>query len=173
MTLRRFTASLVLAVSALVAAAPAASAHTELKSSNPAKGASVPTAPQRVELTFTEPVTLPTDAITVTGPEGAKWTVGQISVAGPVVTAPVQPTGPAGAYTLAYKVVAEDGDTVSGSVEFALATAATTTTTAPPTTTTTAPPSTSVAPAAQTGDGGGIRCGCGSLVWWCSQASVC
>ena len=102
MTFRRVAAALLLALVALGSTALPASAHTELKSSNPAKGAALPAPPQQVELTFTESVTAPADAITVTGPNGAKWTVGQATVAGPVVTAPVQATGPAGTYTIVH-----------------------------------------------------------------------
>lgn len=62
---------------------------------------------------------------------------GTTTTAGPVVTAPVEAAGPAGAYTLAYAVISDDGDTVDGTVTFSLVSAAT------PTTPTTAPSSTS------------------------------
>jgi methionine-rich copper-binding protein CopC len=161
MIFRRTAAALLLTAVALGSTALPASAHTELKSSNPASGAALPAPPQQVELTFTEAVTAPADAITVSGPDGAKWTVGQVTVAGPVVTAPVQATGPAGAYTIAWKVVSDDGDPVTGTIGFTLAAAATTTTT-PPTTTTPTTTTTSAAaepstpPAAQPAEGGGV-----------------
>jgi methionine-rich copper-binding protein CopC len=155
MTFRRIAAALLLAFVALGPTALPASAHTELKSSNPAKGAALPAPPQQVELTFTGAVTVPADAITVTGPDGTKWTVGAVTAAGAVVTAPVTATGPAGAYTITWKVVSEDGDPVSGTIDFTLSTPATTTTTVPTTTTATA--TSSVAPAAQTEtDDGGV-----------------
>lgn len=156
MTFRRVAAALLLALVALGSTALPASAHTELKSSNPAKGAALPAPPQQVELTFTESVTAPADAITVTGPNGAKWTVGQATVAGPVVTAPVQATGPAGTYTITWKVVSDDGDPVTGTIDFTLS--APTTTTVPTTTTTaTAAATSSAAPAAQSeNDNGGV-----------------
>ena len=157
MTFRRMAAALLLAFVALGSTALPASAHTELKSSNPAKGAALPAPPQQVELTFTEAVTVPADAITVTGPDGAKWTVGPATVAGAVVTAPVTASGPAGAYAIAWKVVSEDGDPVSGTIDFTLSAPATTTTTTTVPTTTTTTATSSVAPAAQVEtDNGGV-----------------
>ncbi len=155
MTFRRMTAALLLAFVALGPTTLPASAHTELKSSNPAKGAALPAPPQQVELTFTEAVTVPADAITVTGPDSAKWTVGPATVAGAVVTAPVQATGPAGTYTVTWKVVSSDGDPVTGTIGFTLTNPATTTTTAPTTTTTTTAAPSGSAPTAQTPDNSG------------------
>lgn len=164
MVLRRMTVAFALAGLAMVAVAAPAFAHAELKSSNPAKGASVATAPKQLELTFSEPVS--PQEITVAGPQGAQWTVGQVSVAGPVVTAPiVQPVGPAGEYTITYKVLSEDGDPVTGTVAFTLTAPATTTTTPPPTTMTTAtaaaPTSSPQAAPTSGSDSGGVP----SWVW--------
>ena len=175
MTFRRMTAALLLAFVALGPTTLPASAHTELKSSNPAKGAALPAPPQQVELTFTEAVTVPADAITVTGPDSAKWTVGPATVAGAVVTAPVQATGPAGTYTVTWKVVSSDGDPVTGTIGFTLTNPATTTTTAPTTTTTT-----TAAPSGVRADrsdprrrAAGCRDGSGSSsVRWSSSVSV-
>src|SRR5205823_4716270 len=58
------------------------------------------------------------------------WTVGQITVTGAVVVAPAQAVGPAGPYTLRYKVKADDGDDQTGQVAFTM-TAASTSTAAP------------------------------------------
>ena len=120
MILRRMSASLVLAAAALLAAAPPALAHSKLESSDPAEGASLATAPSQVQLKFAEAVTLPADPIQVTGPAGAKWTVGKPTITGATVTAPVQATGPAGAYVLTFKVIADDGDQATGTVHFTL-----------------------------------------------------
>ncbi|MGQ0838188.1 copper resistance CopC family protein [Actinokineospora sp.] len=150
MNLRRLAATLLLAAAALTTTPAPALAHTELKSSDPAEGAALATAPTQIVLTFNDAVTLPADPIAVTGPDGSLWTVGKATVAAAVVTAPVRPTGPAGAYKLTYRVVADDGDLVSGTVTFTLSNAATpttTTTTPPPTTTTQAPTTTTAAPA--------------------------
>lgn len=133
MIVRRCATALLFAGVAVVATATPAFAHAELIASNPARDASLATAPTQVELTFNAPVTLAAIPVAVTGPGGESWAVGPVLVAGAVVTAPVQPVGPAGAYTLTYRVVSEDGDEVTGTVPFTL------TTPAPPPTTTTQP----------------------------------
>lgn len=120
---RAFGAVLAALIGLVVLAGPAA-AHTDLESSSPAEGASLTSAPSEVKLTFEEPVTLPPEAVKITGRDGAAWTVGTPTVAGAVVTAPVTPSGPAQAYTLTWKVIAKDGDNLTGTVHFTLATAA-------------------------------------------------
>jgi methionine-rich copper-binding protein CopC len=137
MTLRRLATVLLLSGVAVVATATPAFAHAELKGSTPAEGASLAEAPQQVQLTFSEAVTLPATPVTVTGPDGAAWAAGAASIAGAVVTVPVTPNGPAGAYTLTYNVVSDDGDPITGTVKFTL-TAAVPGAEAPPTTSTTA-----------------------------------
>ncbi|KDN19066.1 copper resistance CopC family protein [Amycolatopsis rifamycinica] len=120
MKIARLSGAFLLALSGVLLLAGPASAHTELKSSSPAEGASLAAPPREIQLTFEEPVTLQPDPISVTGPDGAKWTVGTPSVVDAVITAPVTPSGPAGAYTLTYKVVSDDGDKVTAAVHFTL-----------------------------------------------------
>jgi methionine-rich copper-binding protein CopC len=157
-TARRILLGSLLAAVTVLATATPALAHTGLKSSDPADGASVATAPTRVSLTFEEAVGIPDQPISIVGPGGTAWQVGKASVDGATVTAPVTATGPAGAYTLSYSIIADDGDAVTGKVAFTLTTAATpTTTAAAPTTTataTTAAAAPVAAPAAPAADGG-------------------
>ena len=82
---------------------------------------------------------LPSDPISVTGPDGSSWTVDTATISGASVTAPVEPTGPAGRYILAYTVTAVDGDAVKGECDFTLTTAATPTTSAAAPTTAASP----------------------------------
>lgn len=103
-----------------VLGASPALAHTELETSSPAAGARLAAPPAAVSLTFGEAVRLPANPIRVTGPGGAVWTVGQATVTDATVTAPVSAAGPAGAYTLTWQVVADDGDTLRGTVRFTL-----------------------------------------------------
>ncbi|MEU0530215.1 copper resistance CopC family protein [Amycolatopsis tolypomycina] len=142
MKIARLFGALVLALSGVLLVAGPASAHTELKSSSPAEGAGLAAPPRKIELTFEEPVTLQPDPISITGPDGAKWSVGTPSVVDAVISAPVTPSGPAGAYTLTYKVVSGDGDKVTAAVHFTL--------TAPVSSSAAAPTSSSAAPAATT-----------------------
>lgn len=112
--------AMLLLIGVGVAGAPVAFAHTELKSSNPSAGAVLASAPTEVTLTFEEAVVVPNNAITITGPGGATWTVGTPRVTGAVITAPVQANGPAGAYTLSWKAKGDDGDPLTGTVPFTL-----------------------------------------------------
>jgi methionine-rich copper-binding protein CopC len=169
MNLRRLATVLLLSGVAVVATATPAFAHAELTGSSPAQNASLAEAPQQVQLTFSEAVTLPDNPVTVAGPEGASWTVGTASIAGAVVTVPVTPSGPAGAYTLTYNVISDDGDAISGTVPFTLTAAVpgatgTTTSEPPPT----SPPTTAAPAAASTNDSDG-----GIPVWvWIVGAVV-
>lgn len=124
MILRRASGAVLAALTGLVVLAGPASAHTELESSSPAEGASVDTAPTQIRLTFGEPVKLPPDPVEVTGRDGVTWKTGPATVEGTVVTVPVTPAGPAQDYTVSWKVVAKDGDNVSGTMRFTLTAAA-------------------------------------------------
>jgi copper resistance protein C len=126
MMIRRLTAAVVLsglALVTMVTAAVPAFAHAELVGSNPAKDASLASPPQQLQLTFNE--TVSPQSITVAGPAGSQWTVGEIKVEGPVVTAPVVPAGPEGQYTITYRVLSDDGDSVTGTVAFTMTAPAT------------------------------------------------
>ncbi|EME60035.1 copper resistance CopC family protein [Amycolatopsis decaplanina] len=153
MRFKRFGASLLVTGLALLGAASPAMAHSELKSSDPARGASLATPPTQIKLTFSGPVTLADDnPIQITGPENASWTVGRAEVAGAVVTAPVQAVGPAGEYTLRYKVTFEDSHAASGSVKFNLSAPVATPSSQSPATSQAQAPENSAAPAPQAGE---------------------
>jgi copper resistance protein C len=148
MGIRRAAAALLLSAAAVVATATPAFADTELDASSPGQGGTL-AGPRLVVLSFTGHVTLPANPITVTGGSGASWTIGKAIATGPVVRAPVQRIGPPGPYTLTYKVIAEDGDAVTGTVSFTLisADAGSTTSLPPPpikATTPATPPGTAV-----------------------------
>jgi methionine-rich copper-binding protein CopC len=161
MKFRRVAATVLVTATALLATGSPALAHAGLTSSNPAEGASLATAPSKIELTFGEAVK--PDMITVTGADGAKWETGTPVVIDAVVTVPVTPAGPAGKYVIAYKVTSADGDPVSGTVNFTLTAAVAPSTTAAPTTSSSAAPSSSAPatsvtpePQAQSDSGGGF-----------------
>ncbi|HWM05888.1 MAG TPA: copper resistance CopC family protein [Actinophytocola sp.] len=138
MLVRRLAAAVLLSGLTLTLTATPALAHAELIASTPAENATIAAAPRNVQLTFNEPVALGANPIEIVGPGNVTWQVGKPALAGPVITAPVVATGPAGKYTLVYRVVSGDGDAVSGSVPFTMSTAV-----APPTPTTSAAPTTS------------------------------
>jgi methionine-rich copper-binding protein CopC len=165
MILRRFVLALLVGGLGLLATTTPALAHTHLESSDPAEGAALTAVPYQVTLVFSEFVTLPEKPMEIIGPDNVTWPVGPVSVTGETVTAPVTPTGPAGAYVLTYQVMSVDGHEVVGAVNFTLTTAPppappTTSTSVPqqssppPTTAPTTPPA--AEPAASTEDDGGV-----------------
>src|SRR6202012_2206301 len=127
---RRAHALVVALLLATVAFAPtltagAASAHAARVSADPADKASVSTGPVRVSATFNEDLQTTFAAMTVVGPDGNLWTAGSPQVQGTVVSVGVRPLGPAGDYTVNYRVTSADGHVVSGSWSFRLTAAGT------------------------------------------------
>ncbi|ORA20182.1 copper resistance CopC family protein [Mycobacterium arosiense] len=100
--------------------APAASAHATRVASDPAADAALATGPQRVSATFNEQLQTTFAAMTVIGPDGNVWSTGEPTVRGAVVGIALRPLGPAGTYTVNYRVTSADGHVVSGSWSFRL-----------------------------------------------------
>lgn len=119
--MRRVLVPALLAVAALCAVASPAMAHNVLISSDPPRGAALESGPDTVTLTFNAPVQ-PADVnqVSVLGPGQTQWAAGQVQVNGNVVTAPVRPLGPAGEYTIGYRVLSADGHSVSEEIPFTL-----------------------------------------------------
>ncbi|MFE9692764.1 copper resistance protein CopC [Micromonospora sp. NPDC005806] len=106
----------------VLSATPAA-AHNSLTGSDPKDGARVATAPKRIELRFLATPAPGTTKITVTGPDDAPASGGTPTFSGNRVSVPFTP-GPAGVYTVAYRVGSSDGHPVSGKISFTLTTGA-------------------------------------------------
>ncbi len=123
--MRRGVMVLLLTGLALLLGTTPAWAHSRLESSDPASGSSLAAAPQKVSLTFDEPVQPGFTVITVIGPDGGDYHSGEISEVDDTVSVGLLPLGPAGAYQIGYRVVSADGHPVSGSVPFTLTTAGT------------------------------------------------
>jgi methionine-rich copper-binding protein CopC len=101
-------------------------AHNVLISSDPANGSSVAAGPPKISLTFDQYVQgADVNQIAVTGPGGGQWAEGPISVVNNVISAPLRPLGPAGKYTVGYRVLSADGHPVTGELTFTLTTAGT------------------------------------------------
>ena len=127
-TRSRLTAAVValIATGALAFAGPAL-AHTELVSSDPAEGATLTSAPSQVTLTFAEDLLPGTETVSINDANGNVVATSKVPAQGAVVTAP-WPVGLAdGAYVIAYRVVADDGHPVVGTVNVVLATGTTAT----------------------------------------------
>lgn len=128
--LRVVAAALVMAVFTgfnlvtAIGAAPA-SAHTVLVSSDPPADATLAAGPARVSATFNEDLQPTFAAMTVVGPDGNLWSTGDPELRGAVAAVAVRPLGPAGRYTVNYRVTSSDGHVVSGAWSFTLTVAGT------------------------------------------------
>ena len=115
----RLALSALLATLALFGASPLAAAHTELVSSDPASGASLPERPTLLTLTFTEPVPAESATVTVVAADGSAWPLGEVSANGATLTVPMlKSVQPAGQYTVSWTVESLDGDFVDGTFAF-------------------------------------------------------
>ncbi|EWC58330.1 Copper resistance protein D [Actinokineospora spheciospongiae] len=127
-TLGRVLATAVVALLALVGLAGTAFAHNQLVGSNPADGSSVAVGPKQVELTFDQPVQAGENlnTIVVVGPDGkGRWQDGAAVVKSNVVSVGLRELGPAGTYTIGYRILSADGHSVTGELKFDLTTAGT------------------------------------------------
>jgi methionine-rich copper-binding protein CopC len=115
-------AGLLLAAMTLTATlnAQLALAHATRVSAEPADNAVLTTGPDRVTATFNERLQTTFAAMTVVGPDGNIWSTGEPTVQGAVVGINLRPLGPAGTYTVTYRVTSADGHVVSGSWSFRL-----------------------------------------------------
>ncbi|MBB2506240.1 copper resistance protein CopC [Amycolatopsis echigonensis] len=151
----RLLAAILFGLAAMFFPQTSAEAHSFLESSVPAKDSSIDAGPAKIVLTFNEPLDSGFTELTVLGPDGAThWEAAAATVAGAALSAPVKPLGPAGKYTVDYRIVSADGHPVSGSYSFTLTKPGTgvaaAAAAAPP-----APPSTAAASAARENDGSG------------------
>lgn len=116
---RRVLLAAVAFLVAVCGAIPAAWAHDYLVSSNPKANSTVTTAPTTVRLTFND-IVLSAPArpqITVKGPDGRYYETGCGTVTDRVVSTPIE-LGPAGKYTVTWRIVSADGHPVSDTLSF-------------------------------------------------------
>jgi methionine-rich copper-binding protein CopC len=120
--IRRTAAVALLAGLAFAGLATPALAHNSLVDSNPKDSVTLDAGPQTVQLTFDQPVQDGEGANTlaVIGPQGDHWESGAPQVVGNVVSAPVRPLGPAGVYSVNYRILSADGHPVSAGLKFTL-----------------------------------------------------
>lgn len=97
-----------------------ANAHNVLKSANPAVGSSITSGPPTASVTFNEPVQNGFTELIVLGPGDTHWEGGPPTIDGDSVRAPLRPLGPAGWYTMEYRIVSADGHPVTGAARFQL-----------------------------------------------------
>ena len=147
--------------------APAALAHSELVSSDPADGATLERPPTTVSFTFNEALMPDFVRFVGTDPTGATADLPVSSVEGPTATIDWPAGAPGGEWRVNYRVVSQDGHPIEGGITFTYAAASPTAsptsaaptsaspTSAPPTSAapTSAAPSPSTSPAADTSGG--------------------
>lgn len=115
---RRLATLLGLTLAGMLGLAGPAGAHTELTGSDPADGATVTSPPAAITLTFNEQVQAFLPTVVVTGPDGQPYTAGEPTPSGSTISAPLTPLGPAGPYTVAYRIVSADDHPVTGQIIF-------------------------------------------------------
>ena len=142
----RRAAVLVLVALAMLLGAGPAFAHGFVVNTDPADGSSLPTGPSTVTVTFDEPVQRGFGTLTVVGPDGNLWSTGDTRTDGNTVRIDVLPLGPAGLYTIGFRVISADSHPVTGSRSFRLAT---------PGSGTPGPPAGTATPTTTTGGSGG------------------
>ncbi len=120
---RRLLATTLLVLVMAIAGAPAAAAHAVRTASDPADGATLTTGPARVTATFNEQLQSAFAAMTVVGPDGNLWSSGPPEVQGATVGVGLRPLGPAGRYTVNYRVTSADGHVVAGAWSFTVSVA--------------------------------------------------
>ena len=113
--------AVLLGACAAVLTATGAQAHAALTSITPADGARLTKAPTQVVLTFDEPVSTSFAVVAVTDGSGRSVVAGRARVDGATVTQPLKADLGSGAYTVAYRVVSDDGHPVSDKTTFTLA----------------------------------------------------
>lgn len=120
--LRRAVVVAVLFIGMVGAGTAVAWAHAVRVAADPAPDASLASPPSRASATFNEQLHSDFAAMTVVGPDGNLWSDGTPVVQGAVVSVGLRPLGPAGVYTVNYRVTSADGHVVSGAWSFTLTT---------------------------------------------------
>lgn len=102
---------------ALLWAAPGASAHASLVTSDPREGQTLDALPAAVSFEFSEAMSEPAYVV-VTAPDGSSVTTGEPQVDGAIVSQQLASGGGPGTYTMAYRAVSADGHPVTGQITF-------------------------------------------------------
>ncbi len=108
----------VLAALAVVLPLGPAGAHSQLDRSIPAAGARVDSPLIMIELTFNQQIGTAFATVGLTDSSGTSWAAQVSKVEGKTVRVAVSPTMPPQQYTVAYRVVSDDGHPITGSYEF-------------------------------------------------------
>ncbi|WP_413543316.1 copper resistance protein CopC [Citricoccus nitrophenolicus] len=109
---------------ALLAPLSPASAHDAVTGTNPEDGQNLETAPEAIDIVFTDtPLSLGSQ-IRVEDDQGENWAAGEVEIAGNTASQALQPDTPAGEYTVTWRVVSSDSHPIEGTFSFTAAEAA-------------------------------------------------
>jgi copper transport protein len=115
----RTLAAVAVAVLVALLAPALAGAHAVVEQTEPTRGAALKQAPERVVVTFDEPVESSFGALRVFDADGERVDAGEVErPTGDAVAVAVEPGLPAGAYTVTYRVVSADSHPVTGGYVF-------------------------------------------------------
>lgn len=113
--MRMIAAALAVLVVSLAITAGSVSAHSSEASTAPADGEILATAPSRVEVLFDSPLLDVGAALVVRDASGASVSIGTPRIERQRISVAVDPAAPPGEYSVAYRVVAEDGHALESS----------------------------------------------------------
>lgn len=102
----------------LLCSAPSALAHAGVTGSNPLEGEMLTTAPQHVDVEFSERLINAGAALVVTGPDGSIISEAKPTIQGRTMSTRISGELGPGEYSVAYRVVSEDGHAVKGTYAF-------------------------------------------------------
>jgi copper resistance protein C len=115
--------SFVFAAAVLGLAGPAA-AHDAVESSTPAEGATVAVPPEQVSVTLSNNPLGIGSSFSVKDASGAEWADGPVDIVDNVASQKLKAGGPAGQYTVAWRVVSSDSHPIEGTFTFTASSAA-------------------------------------------------
>ncbi len=95
-----------------------AAAHSNQVATDPLDGATLAVLPQAVTVSLDEKPMAVGHGLVVTGPDGTRVSADLPELVGHSLRVPIVSTGPAGVYTVGYRVVSADGHVVTGSFRF-------------------------------------------------------
>ncbi|MEV4511210.1 copper resistance CopC family protein [Dactylosporangium sp. NPDC049525] len=110
--------TLVSVATALITTASPAWAHNALRGSTPAEGASLPTSPAAITMTFRESPNAAMAKVVVVDAAGVDLIAGAPTGAGTTLTQLLRAASTAGPVTVTYRVVSTDGHPVQGKITF-------------------------------------------------------
>ncbi|MBF6356818.1 copper resistance protein CopC [Nocardia higoensis] len=120
--LTRALITALLALGMALTASGVATAHSGAVGSVPEDGARIDAGPERVVVMFNEELQPGFPSLTLVGPDGNLWSKGEPTIEGKSVSVAAGELGPAGEYTIAFRVTSADGHVVSGTRTFTLTT---------------------------------------------------